>query len=432
MLLVMTSAHDIKLYAENLIALYEKADDEKERAYYIREFGGLRLRTERVFIFLENCLLSDESPQIRCEAARSLILTFDEKCKKPIRWSIQQEIHAFFFKTLLDLAENSNNVFADELKSYIFNRFSEIYGCHKDDAKFLWDLDSRHLKTQADYTLDHRERFRGANKVDITFQESWAFYTVKNRRIRAINLTHWDLEILPESLGNLTGLRYLNLTRNELRILPPSIKNLKNLRELCLCRNNLVILPDWLANLPKLRRLNLSGNPIKSTPNWLIKFAECNYNYIYTFSGVIPSEATILSLLEVLSGLRLFKLDQDKSNLYGVPTRYYKINEDGHITTICLDQSNPGLGIFPEKLCELGYLEELYIKCHRLTKIPHNIDNLKNLRVLDLWGNNIRKIPETITKLKHLKVLNLRGNKIRMIEKEIYSFLRQLEKFEMF
>jgi len=35
----MTSAHDIKLHVENLIALCENTDDDKERAYYVKEFG---------------------------------------------------------------------------------------------------------------------------------------------------------------------------------------------------------------------------------------------------------------------------------------------------------------------------------------------------------------------------------------------------------
>lgn len=81
----MTSVYDIKLYVENLIALYENADNAKERIYYVKEFGDLRLRTEKIFTFLENCLVSDESSLVRSEAVKSLILTFGEKSKKLIQ-----------------------------------------------------------------------------------------------------------------------------------------------------------------------------------------------------------------------------------------------------------------------------------------------------------------------------------------------------------
>ena len=91
------------------------------------------------------------------------------------------------------------------------------------------------------------------------------------------DLPIWYSDIIPESIGLISKLKYLELGGNHLNKLPESIKNLKNLRELHLGFNLLKNLPDWLADLPKLRRLEVSNNPLQTVPKCVIILAEKHY-----------------------------------------------------------------------------------------------------------------------------------------------------------
>ncbi|MFX1450768.1 MAG: leucine-rich repeat domain-containing protein [Promethearchaeota archaeon] len=385
----MTLINDIKQYVEKVIALYENANDDKERAYYVKEFGDLRLRTERVFTFLEHCLMSDESYLVRSEAAKSLILTFGEKSRKPIRWAIQQERHAFFFRTLLNLAEKLNDVFANELKSQIFKRFSKIYKCHEDDAKFIWELDSHCLE------------FRNSWELDFNLTCISRAHRMKNNRISTLELRLPDLKSLknvPESIGNLSELIELNLSRNKLKSLPTSMKHLKKLKVLNLSDNSLGRLPKWLGDLPELRQLYLGNTTLESIPRWLIKLSEKNYAPNYILEGVLASEAIVLGLLEILlRGARILKFEGDEINQCAHYAQYFKLNENGNVIAIYLWDEEPNLAIIPEQICELEYIEVLSLTgSPYITKFPHSITNLKSLRKLDLFYNNIRYIDQSI------------------------------------
>ena len=65
---------------------------------------------------------------------------------------------------------------------------------------------------------------------------------------------------LPESLGQLTRLRWLRLTRNQLTTLPESLGKLTQLQRLILMFNRLTALPESLGKLTQLQELYLDGD----------------------------------------------------------------------------------------------------------------------------------------------------------------------------
>jgi leucine-rich repeat protein SHOC2 len=96
----------------------------------------------------------------------------------------------------------------------------------------------------------------------------------------------------------------------------------------------------------------------------------------------------------------------------------------------------------PEKIGSLSKLEKLIIDngnaCQMNITIPSSIGNLKNLRVLRLWGamdpfplkrdhpsdvslTEAKRLPKTIAKLENLEELDLGRNRLKIIPPEIAS-----------
>ena len=75
-------------------------------------------------------------------------------------------------------------------------------------------------------------------------------------------LTDNCLTELPETVGNLRGLRKLMLANNDLHTLPPTLSHCKELELIRLSRNKLSTFPSFLLSLPKLSWLSLAGNNI--------------------------------------------------------------------------------------------------------------------------------------------------------------------------
>jgi Leucine-rich repeat (LRR) protein len=72
-------------------------------------------------------------------------------------------------------------------------------------------------------------------------------------------------------------------------------------------------------------------------------------------------------------------------------------------------------------VCQIGEsLTDLRMSENKLAgMLPNCIDNLSNLQVLDLHGNNISALPEGLQELVHLRILNLAQNRLSSISPEI-------------
>ncbi len=86
-------------------------------------------------------------------------------------------------------------------------------------------------------------------------------------QVRWLILTDNQLEILPDSIGDLSYLQKLMLAGNQLTELPESMANCHNLELIRIAANRIELLPLWLLNLPKMAWLAYGGNPCQ--PNCL-------------------------------------------------------------------------------------------------------------------------------------------------------------------
>ncbi|XP_058721546.1 putative disease resistance RPP13-like protein 1 [Vicia villosa] len=90
----------------------------------------------------------------------------------------------------------------------------------------------------------------------------------KMTHLHVLSLSHYrNITELPNSIGNLTYLRYLNLSETWIKRLPSETCKLYNLQTLLLSRcKGLTELPKGIGKLVKLRHLDIKGTPLEEMP----------------------------------------------------------------------------------------------------------------------------------------------------------------------
>ena len=83
-----------------------------------------------------------------------------------------------------------------------------------------------------------------------------------------------------------------------------------------------------------------------------------------------------------------------------------------------------------EKISDLNFLKSgitpsvCTAKTNKIVDLPENLPQLKNLRILNLAGNQLQKIPIQVCDLNNLKTLHFGGNLIQEIPQEIKHIQR--------
>ena len=93
---------------------------------------------------------------------------------------------------------------------------------------------------------------------------------LKPELVDYVNLDRNELEVFPQELATLKGLKWLRLNGNRLSTLPDDLSSLSNLRRIYLKGNRFTAVPGALKTLPSLTDIDLSGNPLSEVPQWLV------------------------------------------------------------------------------------------------------------------------------------------------------------------
>ena len=185
---------------------------------------------------------------------------------------------------------------------------------------------------------------------------------------------------LPESLGNLKGLKKLYLSGTTIKELPSSIEGLTAIAILILkdCKN-LVCLPSTICCLKLLECLDISGcSNCENLPKILGNLNGLKYLYL---SGTSIKE--LPSLIEGLTALTFLTLQDCKNH-------------------VCL----------PSPICCLKLLDCLDLsRCTNCDNLPMNLGNLKGLEELYLSGTIIKELPSSIGDLMALNLFTLKDCK---------------------
>lgn len=373
-----------------LFSLIEECNSGDIRAKYLKMFEKLSLRTKKVFAFIENLLISDESHIVRATAAKVIVKLFPEDIMDPLKWIIQNDNSSYVLTTINNLIRNLDDQKSEILKTEYLKRLEAIakhLGVILKEAEFLIDIG---------LNPGLYKDFDSSSKRHVIYGDN-ILVIVKKNHVRAISLSNWRPESLPESVSNLKKLKYLNLSCNELKILPTSIDELSQLKFLDLGWNKFQSIPSFLAKVKSVKnfRLDLDHNEIKSIPQWIDKLEFLHYlNLRNNHIEVIPDSIGNLRNLE------------------------------------CLDLRENRLEFIPESIGLNTSLKILWLSNNKIREIPDSIGSLTSLEVMDLENNYIKEIPEALSKLKSLEYLNLKNNLIKEVPESIKA-LKGLKSFKV-
>ncbi|MFX1357417.1 MAG: hypothetical protein ACFFA8_09015 [Promethearchaeota archaeon] len=376
---------------KTLEVIINESENEEIRAEAIELIGEIALKTEIIFKLLEKSLVSDESPLVRFSAAKVIIKNFIKHEHSPLLWAIENENSIFFFKQILDLLTKltEENKEIKEIRRRSRERVMGLYKLNLEDAKFILDID-----------FIEYQRFRKEFK---NFLEK---FTVKEAHIK--DLVKENTEIGYKGLGRIQSSKQgyitaLNLA--DLDAIPESLSSLSRLESLSINRCRLKEIPDLSSRIQNLKHLNLSDNELEELPKWVFDFSRMKKNHQkYLNQGVIPSEAPILALLNMLTNNEILKSCDFLKTIqkYGY---YFCIDKNGYIRGLYMKHpKKPKMGIIPKQICELNNIEELYFINQNIKKIPVCINRLKKLKILDLRENELNLIPKSIKKLEILRL----------------------------
>ncbi|MHA1671220.1 MAG: hypothetical protein ACTSV5_11695 [Promethearchaeota archaeon] len=393
-----------------LESIISESENNDIRIRAIEAIGQLNIITSKSYELLEKSLISDESPLVRVSAAQILMQKFSIKEKNPLLWAIETETSVLFFKPLLDLFEAGIQPSLNDLKDNAIKKLTQIYNLKYPDMKFIIDVDY----LDAHKFLSELDEFK--KKFDI--QDDYRLELIKentsicNKGLSRVNAS---------SNGHIT-----KLTLKELNSVPLSINSLPKLNSLiinhCTLKNKLI---NELNN-PNINQLTFTNNIVDKLPDWIWKIAN-NKNNFYKFikKGVRFSEAPILALIEILSGITLDLIQKfEKPRLK--KACYYKIDALGNVVGIYIANVLIKIGLIPHQLCDLKRLEELHLIRQKITQIPKCIMKLNNLKILNLSFNQIGSIPKNIELLNNLEYFDLRSdsnNVIKMIPQSISQLI---------
>ena len=345
-------------------------------------------------------LISDENYMVR-NAAAEIIPNYSLKNPKDFyQLVIDAETHIQVIATLLDSLEKLEEVIFRFALELVIKKYMDKFNIFSEEAKFFWDLDKILSKSWKDIEIVEGSLSfaRAESRCEMEDSCEIPIYLLEGKNIKGLNLTCYQIRTLPDSIVSLSKLCYLNLNGVNLTKLPNSIKDLKN-----------------------LKRIYLRDNHLKKIPNFLLKLAENHYAQKYVEKGVIPKEAPILGLFQMLASHKFRKETVSYNEIYERGALYYKLDNKGQIVTIgAYDHETIVLNTIPQQISILKHLEELYLWGNSISFIPESLGELDSLRILDLGGNCIKGIPVSLF-LQSLETLNLQGNMIEEIPQQIVN-----------
>lgn len=264
--------------------------------------------------------------------------------------------------------------------------------------------------------LKHLEKIV-ANYVETLHEEFFNLRSLKHLRV------HTHMELLSESLGNLTNLQYLDLSGSSyLQKLPDSFGNLTNLHYLNLSGSYFQMLPHSFGNLTNLRYLDLSQNfNLQTLPPSFRNLVQLKHLCLKdcsrlmlsgeTFGNITTLESLDLQCcgdmeelpVQVTSQRFMEKLYLWNTKLRELPCAIGSLSNLKVLVLECLM-----LEMLPASLGNLGCLKELtFSGCSRLKCLPDSIGELKQLTKLWIRQGIIEYLPMCVTELNNLEDLSV-------------------------
>jgi hypothetical protein len=236
---------------EYLISIIEKSENSKKRIESLEILRKLQISDKKVFRILENCVISDESDQIRVFCATFILEKYFESGLNCLEWVILNDKSSRLLKILGNTINSSKIHKNSKLHRIFLQRLENIakeFNLNALEVPFLldieFDLSRYHI---LNWNLNSRLIF----DTEIMFQ-------IQDQHISELSISLRDK--IPPSIRLLEKLQNLNLSCNNLTELPESLTELKHLKSLDLSWNEFKVLPTLLKRLKSIDKINFQNN----------------------------------------------------------------------------------------------------------------------------------------------------------------------------
>lgn len=229
--------------------------------------------------------------------------------------------------------------------------------------------------------------------------------------IEALDLHGNMLQSVPLGLRRLHGLRSLNLSNNALSMEQMNvIMSIPSLVDLKLANNQLKgPLPSDIGRLGHLEALDLRGNALTALPEELVELT--------CLKTLDVGENQLKSLpFDALSRIPLRTLNAPKNLLEGtlIPSSVTSLE---HLQSLNIANNTVEIFAANEKL-SLPNIQNLYIPVNRIRQLPC-VSSWESLLILSAEDNSLSEIPTGLVELKNVKSIDLTGNDLTRLEDRI-------------
>lgn len=250
--------------------------------------------------------------------------------------------------------------------------------------------------------------------------------------LTTLDLHDNQLESLPDSIGELQRMSKLNLSHNRFKEIPQGIFLMKELRVLQLNNNKIEVVDARISEVNMLNNFDLANNEIKSLPGsfgFLTKISNLNLsnNQLETLPPEISSMAGLATL--ELTNNQLSGIPDSMQELSHLEILYLRHNKLTSIPVLthCINLKELHLGnnriiqLTSKDVENIVNVRTLDLRDNKITKIPDDIITLQLLERLDVTNNDLSTLPYSLGVLPHLKAVQLEGNPMKTIRRDIIA-----------
>lgn len=239
---------------EFLISIIEKSENTSSRLESLKILYKLKNRDQIVFKTLENCIISDESEEIRIISAKNILESYLPVGEKCLEWALLNDKSSRLLKVF---GKMLNDPKVDQFKTlyaiYLqrLEKIAEKFDVVSEEVPFLLDLE---------FNLDNYNSFNW-NSNSKLICDGDVMFKIQDQHITELSISLRDQ--FPSSIKLLKNLTNLNLSCNNLTDLPNTLIDLTNLKSLDLSWNNFKVVPDVLNELKSIDKINFQNNLIQ-------------------------------------------------------------------------------------------------------------------------------------------------------------------------
>jgi hypothetical protein len=248
--------NDIKMTEgiEFLISIIEKSENTFLRLESLKILHKLKTRDTIVFKTLENCVISDDSEEIRILSAQILLEFYTQAGEECLKWALLNDRSSKFLKSIGRMLNNSQIDRYENLYSVYLQRLDKIakkLDLVSVEVSFLLDLE---------FDLNNYNTFNWDSNNKLIYDD-YVMFRIQDQQILELSISLRNQ--LPSSIKLLKNLKNLDLSNNYLTDLPNSLSKLRNLKSLDLSWNDFNVFPEVLHDLKYVEKIYFQNNLIQ-------------------------------------------------------------------------------------------------------------------------------------------------------------------------